>query len=274
MTRIKRPTAERFYEGLAEFIEDYHSDIAFDGYGSFFNHPNNPAIRDLDGVIVMPTLITDKKSVQDISRRIAELSSETGIGTESLELNLLDAESAKDGRFLSYSTDYIVFLAKYGKHLTGQEIDFKRIDNRFSTFESPAFNLRGIRNAFLMAVPKIGDNAFFNKNLIRLYGDLEKMPRRVLGWLIYRENEGYGRYEIHADMLYKKSKGDCFAEMPRLLDIDPKQIRDAMERIEKAESTNANLIDVWFQALGVYELMLKRFIDRYPPRKVSVTTLI
>lgn len=281
----RRERFGEFYNRLAEKISASHPEVGFYGYGSFFEKPNQEP-GDIDGGIVMPTLITDKPTILSLSEYIAKQAERLGIQSQEIQINLLDQESNKDGRFLSYSTDYALYVRMFARVLAGDPKlgELNGTDNRYNTHESNAFNFRRVRNSLLMSYSSYyAGNEVLEKHFAKLVDQVKRLPKKMLQLGLIRDLISTGRGdEIHlgiANLVARTSKAEALRDLEKLVGDVDLSFYEQIPRYENPEAVRQLFADgilfwVWSEALETYESIVKGYIDNNPPRAINVRTVI
>jgi hypothetical protein len=272
-----REKYQEFARGLAEYLDESYPDTSFYGFGSVFQNVSySPS--DLDGGIIVPGLITDKEQIRRISEKMFELSEEVQVPLEKINFNLIDAESAEDGRFLSYDKSYTDYLTKHAEVLTeNNRINSLRgINFRYGTLDSAAFNFRRIRNCFLKSSHFIFEEEYDPKNIFKgiakSLGLTESLPKKILEFRELRETGNGGEIVV-----------DKYDAAERLLDFFPNldiSFFLDIKRLKRKEDLETVLrypelaSKVWSSALETFESIVKEYIGVYPPKKIQVETEI
>jgi hypothetical protein len=281
----RRERFGEFYNRVAEKIKVSHPEVGFYGYGSYFEKPNQEP-SDIDGGIVMPTLITDKPTILSISEEIAKQTERLGIQRQDIQINLLDHETNRDGRFLSYSTDYALYLRMFARVLAGDPKleDLNGIDNRYNTHESTAFNFRRVRNSLLMSYSSYyAGNEVLDMQFAKLIDQVKRLPKKMLQFGLIRDLISTGRKnEIHreiANLVGKTSKEDALRDLGKLVGDVDLSFFDRIKDYEDPETVRKLFADgilflVWGEALETYESIVKGYVENNPPLVLQVRTVI
>lgn len=264
-----------FYHGLSKYISKNYSEFCFFGYGSNFRKIDKHS-SDLDGGIISDLIITPKETILKISSEMQGLAKKLDIPDKKIQFNLLDVKSSLDARFMSYDTYYSEFLKKYALVLAGPNLLYylNGIDNRYGEQESYAFNLRSVRNDFLMS-------SFFGEDkkkekLTKLLEYVKGAPLKIAKLNNIRKNpQDYS--ERFVDELGLKNKSIFIKEFQSILPTIDLYMFEKAEFLkdELIESNfDKNLIEMWCDYLSFYESIIDKYIDVFPPKEVSVKTLI
>jgi hypothetical protein len=264
-----------FCDDLGKYMNDNHPDICFYGYGSCFNF-NNESPNDLDGGLICPDIITDKKEILEISGKINSLIKKNEILYQQMNFNLIDTFSGKDGRFLSYHKGYTTNIKKCGKVLSGPNYlnGLNGIDNKCGDLESIAFNFRIIRRDLL-----ISNSTFHEGELIKRFRGachlLKVFPRAIKCFKILSTNKE-DKYSIRSLELSNKSKEGFIKELKKTSKVD----LSIFDELNSFENLQFNRMDyfafgkLFGRIVETYEGLIKEYIENNPPKKVMVETLI
>ncbi len=277
LSKRKEKFLDFSYE-LANYMKKDHTQMCFYGYGSCFNDLREDS-SDLDGGIIFPRTVTDKKAVLDISQKMNSLAKKFGIDEKNIQFNFLDRETCKDGRFLSYDTSYNIFLQKYGVILSGPNFleEIIEINNKFGEGNSASFNFREVRNSFLISYLFREEKKM--KKFLKSVDLLKIKPKKIKLLRILAEGRE-DKYGVMADELYKKSKKDFVDDVRILLPKVDLSIFGELDflknqnELEKLSKNPDELVNVWGRVLGTYENIIKEYIETFPPKEISVKTLI
>jgi len=285
----RREKFGEFYRALGEYLRENpqtDNSVSLFGYGSYFDHPDKDP-KDIDGGIVMPTLITDKEVVRGISKEIAKLSKGLEIHRGQIQINLLDRVSAGDGRFLSYSPDYTEFLRRHGKRLVSRPnfLEFNGIDNKFNVYESNAFNFRKARNYLLMAnvAMQEGESSVMT-HFSKIIDVVKRAPKKTLQLGLIRkliETQPWPNIGLEiANLVATIGKEDAVGQLGGLVGEVDLSFYNKIRRYEDPEfvrgllGNEEEIFQVWARAVETYEGLVKGFIDNNPPMEIKVKTII
>lgn len=264
-----------FYNDLANYLDKNHSSICFYGYGSCFNEPRaNPS--DLDGGLISPRIITNKRAILDISFKMLTLAREKGVpySENTFQFNFLDVLSGRDGRFLSYSSPYTLFLKKYGKVLAGPNFlkELNGTDNRYEALNSFAHNFRGVRNDFLHSAYYLQQGKVGGR-LEKLKTFLEGCPKKIRELDCIKQ----GKYPHFIEELYKRSKKDFINQFRR---NNCRFDMGGFNRIISFNKANLDflsqreLITLWGDGLEAFESFVALAIKKNSPKVIEAKTVI
>lgn len=286
MTETRRERFGKFYKGLAEHIDSHHPSWGFYGYGSYFERPTSEP-GDMDGGIVSPTLITDKRVVVDISRKIYDLTQDLSVPISSMQFNLLDRQSSIDGRFLSYSRDYVSYIKRGGVILAGDTNwnEFNGTDNRFNTHESTAFNFRRVRNSLLSVYSTVyGSADKAEREFAKLIDQVKRLPKKIAQLGLIRDYIREGRIdEVHdgiARIVSSITKEEALKDLGKLVGNADLSFYEGIKdyenplMVEILLQKRDALLMAWVEAVGAYEEIVKGYIENNHALEVSVKTVI
>jgi len=137
----------RFMEAFSSRLREEHPDVCFYVWGSYVKGTCRlEKGSDIDGGIILDSgLITPKGKIKCLSEILSECLDESRV---KVNFNLTDRESAREGRFLSYTTDYTDYLKSNGKIICGPDFisEMRGLDYKSGYLDTSAFNLRKVRN--------------------------------------------------------------------------------------------------------------------------------
>lgn len=173
-------------EDYQRFIQSFSGQIGFNScfyiYGS--NVTGKPVYgrSDIDGGIILDSgVVSSKSHIEDISRILTECWARDPVR---VQFNLLDRQSAGDGRFLSYDKSFTDWIKQSGRVLAGnREMVDEMTGFRFKdeTLRGIAYNFRSVRNGYLNAVRDFRfDPRKLHENLENALENLLKLPKKVL----------------------------------------------------------------------------------------------
>ncbi len=261
-----------FADDFASYLDNEHPYICFYVFGSGFQDRDYEP-SDLDGGIIVPELVTDKSQILELSRQLNKKSESHGIERKRVNLNLIDLESARDSRFLSYDSSYTSYFFKKARSLTqNNSIPLLRgINFRYGTLESAAFNLRSLRNDFLDFSYLVSEGGDVEKQVRTALSKTEALPKKL--------HEIYGVRKTGEGIIIE----DKYEAVARLKEILPgfdtsffPQIRLMLRqrRLEQVLDSQELTLRAWTTALTTFEQLIKAYIEIYPPKKIIAETEI
>lgn len=149
LLRPKREDYDSFLNSLSTGLKDFQG-ISFYIYGS---RPGDDNFvyggSDIDGGFVLDGgVVIDRERVLGLSKLLSSSKSLYPIRTD---LNLLDTKSSIDGRFLSYSKNYVEWIKERGIFLVGDNYfdKFNGFQFKDDELKTLSMNLRSVRNSVL-----------------------------------------------------------------------------------------------------------------------------
>ncbi|MEK6847491.1 MAG: hypothetical protein AABY16_04980 [Nanoarchaeota archaeon] len=205
-----------FANDLAAVMSNDFPEVCFYVYGSFARGEHDARRgSDIDGGFIFPSgVIMPQDSVLDLGSVIRRVH---GAHRVRLQLNLLDATTGKDGRFLSYSDDFVKDIVENGKIVSGPDLrgGLKGLQYKHSSLNSAAFDLRKVRNFLIFAEDNYRINReMFGNKAHSVASAAVKFPKKLL---LLRRNE----LHTNAD--------EARRELSNMLDMD---VRD-FEQLER-----------------------------------------
>ena len=139
---------QKFIERFTKELSEKHPDICLYLYGSNLRDDLDLGTSDIDGGIILDSeIITPKDKIKGLSKILSLSQSTEGIKTQ---FNLLDRQTNKDGRFLSYETNYITYIRQRAEIFGPDFIkEIKSYEFRSGPTIQSARNLRSLRNLLL-----------------------------------------------------------------------------------------------------------------------------
>ncbi|MBU0957664.1 MAG: hypothetical protein KKF56_02535 [Nanoarchaeota archaeon] len=189
---LEMPPIEAYKNFMIDFtrgLETHHPDVCFYHYGSGCRGEWSPEKgSDVDGGLILDEGVrTDKSKVLDISRMLRDCHRKNPIP---LQLNLNDRQTVVDGRFLSYTRDYLDHFERESEIVCGPDFlgEAKGFDYKSGPLYSAAFNLRKLRNRLLSLYDTLENGPHeFEENLLTSIGHAVKFPKKLI-WLRGRDD--------------------------------------------------------------------------------------
>jgi len=182
-----RPNVSLKKEDYLRFLGDFSEvrkfyDSCFYVYGSLISGTPAYGRSDIDGgVILNDKVVTHKGRLLDISKLFVECWERSPVR---VQFNLLDRQTASDGRFLSYDLSFTDWIKKSGRVLAGDEdlvegmTGFKFKDE---TLRGIAYNFRSLRNGYLTVVRDFKyDPRKLAENTENALENLIRLPKKIL----------------------------------------------------------------------------------------------
>jgi hypothetical protein len=186
---IKIPSRQDYEKFLRDFTDGISKEMpsaCFYTYGSIDNSNFVPGISDIDGGIILDSgVVTPKEDILTLVELLSKSLGDTGIKAH---FNLLDRQTCRDGRFLSYTVEYTEWIKKHGNIRSGPDYtkEMRGLDFKSNTLNTASFNFcgpRGVRNTFLYSlVYANGQPDEFIENTSSALEKFAKFPKKLV-WL-------------------------------------------------------------------------------------------
>lgn len=242
----------RFVELFGAFLGVNHPDCCFYEYGSVYRG-DHTSRSDVDGGIILEGgVVTDKRKLYDMACGLARCLSERRVTPQ---INVIDRQTAADGRFLSYGPDFTEHIKAASRVVSGPDLrsGLNGIDYRADVLRSAAFNLRTDRNYALLLVDLLQQDPLKARERVMAAVDHAiKYPKHLI-WLQTRELIINGRERNSA--------------IARLLGISTDMISDLGEKQTLFESDIVDAeeyIGYHAEALECTERLVRAYIERFP----------
>lgn len=180
MRLLDKADYDNFMDKFSSSLSRNFPDVCFYIYGSYLEGTCDYGRSDIDGgLIVDSNFITDKTQVLGLARSFSEFC------PRELELNfnLNDRGTNRDGRFLSYTTDYTNWLKKQGKVVCGPDYvsEMNGLDFKSGNLNSAAFNFRRTRNNFLESFYDLKNNPLkLGEKMDKSLQGLKSLPKKLI----------------------------------------------------------------------------------------------
>ena len=147
------PNSEDYETFLREFSGELKSfkGVSFFIYGSHLREDFVPGVSDIDGFMILDdNFVTNKVSIKSLANILNNSLKKSNTKIKA-QFNILDKGMALDGRFLSYSKDYVNFFKKSAVRISGKYNleNMNGFDYKNSELISIAHNLHKVRKGFL-----------------------------------------------------------------------------------------------------------------------------
>lgn len=250
---------EVFAREFAEFLYDEHPEVCFFVYGSFSRGDYVPGRSDIDGGLIFPEgVVLPSDEVRDIAKVMAI---KLGKSRLKFQVNLMDMKTCADGRFNSFTADYIQHILEEHKILSGPNVlpKIKEMDYKSGVLSSAAFNLRSVRRKFLHSMhdyftnPKLCD-----ENLRKSIDKTLKFPKKLF-WLQGKD--------IITD------RKETFEELEKMFPgFDVLSLERLSRAREKDLTANfGHAIDTYAESARVIEELTDRYLNAFPDVTVRET---
>lgn len=268
---IKLPSKDdylHFMELFPQLLSKESPNTCFYIYGAYENGSCNYGRSDIDGGLILDSgLITPKDEILRISKSLLDALNGSRIP---IEFNLLDRETCKDGRFLSYTTDYTKWIKESGRIISGPDFlsEMNGLDFKSGVLSTAAMNFSGpygVRNALLHSLIDASeeDKSFMSK-ISKALEKAAKFPKKLIylreGLIVPSRKEAKDRLEnILGDIdLTELDKVNA------LLD-NPLKLYSELSNRDKA-------INLLASSLNCLENMISSYIKHFPnfsPRELK-----
>jgi len=253
------PTKKNYDGFIEEFVSKLgkrHPDTCFYAYGSYIDGRCDYGRSDIDGGLIFNSgFVMPKEEVLDIADFLASALGKNRVKTQ---FNLLDRGTCREGRFLSYTSDYTAWIQKVGKVLSGPNYlgEMNGLDFKSGTLHNAAFNLRKARNNLLYSFDTINTNPDrFRERTEKVLETLAKFPKFLI-WL--RDGEVIVPRIKGRDAL-KQMLGDIdlsFMEELEVLLRRPDQFYSEIEDTDRA-------LRLIVKGVGVMEQIVQSYVSRF-----------
>ena len=261
MRKERKLPVKKNYDGFVEEFSDMlgrkYPEICFFLYGSYTDDRLVSGRSDLDGSLILDAeFITPKHMVMDIAGILARCLSRNRIP---IQFNLMDRATNRDGRFLSYTTDFtewfktspiIMFGSDYLKEMHG--LDFKS-----GALTTIAFNLRGVRNRLLESLDDLAEKPErFKENFVKSLDKVSGLPKK----LVYLQTGEVIAGKTESMREFKR----IFTQFDsRILEKAISLLHNPRALFNYAEDTE-NALHLWQDALTAMETMVKMYAQKFP----------
>ena len=261
--RISRPQRENYFRFMEEFageLSKVHPSACFGYFGSYEDGRIIFGGGDVDGFLILDSgVVTNKDEIRSMSEILAKCLAKNRVR---IQFNLLDRETIRDGRFVSYTEDFALFFKEHAKVASGPELFREMRGYLFKSrpLYSASFNFcgpGGVRNDVLHSLDYIEDpEVHFEKKIEKALDNVAKFPKKLLllvdGRLVVSRDESQRVLEgILSGVDY-----DSLGKINRLID-NPLELDKVLEDSDRA-------IRVLYDGLEVMEQMVEAYIIRFP----------
>jgi len=265
--KMELPTKRDYDNFVREFSEELskrHQDVCFYLYGSYPDGRANLGRSDIDGGLILNAdFVTDKGQVRDLAEILKRYLINHKLIFEKrkkTQFNLLDRGTDKDGRFLSYTSDFTDWIKNIGKIISGPDYvrEMKGLDFRTGPLHAAAFNFRRIRNGLLYSSFNLsldkGEN--FRESLEKSMEALASLPKKLI--------------LIQQGILYpsRPESKRKITEMLPTLDLSTLEKVDFLfnrpRQLYESISNTGVALQLYQKVLTAYEEMLKAYVEEFP----------
>jgi hypothetical protein len=181
MAILTKQDYDHFVEMFGEDIRKVQPDTCFYLYGSYIRGRADFGRSDLDGGIILnDDVVTDEKKIRELSSFIGICMAETRIP---IQFNLMDRETNRDGRFMSYTRGYIDSIKQTAKIVAGPDYvqEMNGLDFKSGALYASSFNLRELRNnLFKSHVIKFEDPDEYSSNFQKSLERASTFPKKMI----------------------------------------------------------------------------------------------
>lgn len=253
----KRKDYESFLEGFTNRLSREHPDCCLFLYGSITNGSCDYGRSDIDGCIILDSgVVTPKDKILSISKIFAEALKYNRVKTQ---FNLTDRQTNRNGKFLSYTTDYTDWFKDCADISCGPDyvLEMNGLDFKSSCLSSAAFNLRKARRSALKSLDNFAtDIKEFQKSIIDSLELFAKFPKKLI-WL-QEENVIASRYDARIR----------FSEMLNDLDLSTLDEINILlgkpTELYKQIENSGGALDLLIKSLEGIELMIESYLRKFP----------
>jgi len=260
---IKIPTRKDYIKFMEEFAGELSRELpttCFYTFGSINNGDCNYGRSDIDGGIILDSgIVTPKDKILRLSQLFLRALNDRGIQTQ---FNLLDRETCRDGRFLSYTEDYTDWLKDTAKVCCGPNYlgEMNGRDFKSGVLYSAAFNFcgpGGVRNALLYSLVEAQDgNDKFVKKVSKALEKVAKFPKKLI-WL----RDG----DIVTSRAKAKTRLETLLSSGNLTTLDRiNTLLDNPQQLYGELSNQDNAVNILREALGCMENMVSLYLSQFP----------
>jgi len=260
---IKTPLKEDYEKFMEEFTKKLSKELpttCFYTFGSINNGDCNYGRSDIDGGLILNSgIVTPKDEILKLSRLFSRALNDSGIKTH---FNLLDRETCRDGRFLSYTEDYTIYLKNIAKVYCGPNYleEMNGQDFKSGVLYSAVFNFSGpggVRNALLYSLVDANiDNDKFIEKVSKALEKVAKFPKKLI-WL----REG----DIISSRIEARSRLKRLLDDVDLTAVDRINVLlDNPQKLYNELSNQDNAISILRESLECMEEMITSYLKHFP----------
>lgn len=269
---MRTPISEDYQTFLETFSNELESikGVSFFIYGSHLRDDFVSGVSDIDGFLVLnDNFITNKVVLEKLAKGLSLSLKDSNIWIKT-QFNILDEGNAHDGRFLSYSKNYVDSLKKSAVKIHGKYNlkNMNGFDFKNAELTSITHNLHKVRQGFLYNE----FNNYFNKK--DFYEHDLKSPLKKLAQL--------------PKQLLNLSKGVLFEDKDKSLEAFLKEfpeyegsfVRDVNKLMKDSDKyerflEEAESISFSRECLSEMEKMIKVYVEHFPdPRENEVRDVL
>jgi predicted nucleotidyltransferase len=256
MINLSKKDYFSFIENFTDEVSRIPPESCFYIYGSVANGEFNPGRSDIDGVIILNSgVLTPKKEIFELSDAMSKILKKAKIKTQ---FNILDREICRDGRFLSYTTDYTDYFKENAKILSGPDYikEMNGLDFKSGFLYNASFNFsgpKGVRNTLLYSLTY--DDSDFKYNISKSLEKTAKFPTKLF-WLASGEIiPSRKKARVELEKLFGEMNLSYIDEVNYFLD-NPNRLDSLMSNRYKSVCLLKNCVESVENMITVY---LKKF---------------
>jgi hypothetical protein len=225
MSRPKRDLYQQFADEMGEVVRTKYPHVCFFSYGSFARKTHDARKgSDIDGGFVFPGgVLLPQNELLSLGDDLARVHDRNRV---KLQFNLLDTVSSADGRFLSFTDDYVNDIHANGIVLSGPDLrdHLRGLQYKHSALNSAAFDVRKVRNFLLFADDHYRiDPELFARKAHSVVSAAVKFPKKIVQLQTAALLTNAGEAHAQAGQLLGCDMSD-FAQLERMTTISEEQI--------------------------------------------------
>lgn len=247
----------KLVRGLKELDEDGLSLML---HGSYVRGDYVPGRSDIDATLILPNdVVTDKKLLREISLITYHALCNNNIP---FQVTLLDLTTMRDGRFNSYTHEFMAYFKTEGKIVVGPDYrdDMFCLESKIGDLGALSFNLRKIRIGLLFAEKnRREDYKRYLENLMQTLNAVSRGSKQVL-------------YLIDGEV--RKNRFSALKEMPQKfpnINLEPlEEISYLFHNLHKLDQAYKNPEEVQRlteKSTTFLEEVIREYIYAFPLRK-------
>jgi hypothetical protein len=262
------PTSVDYETFLKEFSDElkHIKGFSFFIYGSHLREDFVPGVSDLDGFIVLDdSFVTNKNSIKSLATSLDSSLRKSNPSIKT-QFNILDKAIAQDGRFLTYSKNYVDFFKNKAVKISGK-YDLEKMngfDYKNSELISISHNLSKVRQGFLYNDFNYYSNKkdFYESDIKSPLKKLVQLPKQLInlseGRLIEDKEEALNEF---------------LKEFPNYQGYFVRSVNELMKDSVKYEAflDEEGCVAFSLDCLSEMEKMIRVYIEKFPsPREIEV----
>jgi len=245
---------EKITKGLNELNEQ---GLCLMLHGSYVRGDYIPGRSDIDATLILPNdVITDKKLLREIS----QITYHALEGNEvPFQVTPLDITTMRDGRFNSYTNEFMAYFKTEGKIVVGPDYrdEITCLESKIGDLGALSFNLRKIRIGLVFAEKnKREDYERFLDNLMKTLNAVSRGSKQVL---------------YLTDGQLRKNRFSALKEMPQTfpnINLEPLEeihhLFHKLDRLDKVYRKPEEVQRLTEKSTTFLEEVIREFIRKYP----------